>query len=537
MKLSYAWLKEWLDVPWNAAELGARLTMAGFELEGIEAAHSDAILALNVTPNRGDAMSVLGIAREVAALSRHALRTPDVALASVAIADIFPVQVEAPAACPTLIGRVIRGVNNCIPTPAWMRARLESAEIRSISPIVDVTNYVLLELGQPLHAYDLARLRGEIRARYAQPAERLQLLDNRVVDLAPDMLVIADNDGAVGLAGIMGGARTSVTAETSDVFLESAYFAADAIRGRGRRLGLQTDASQRFERGVDPSLQTRAIERASVLLIEIAGGKAGPIVSQVSSTHQPLRPEVVMRRAQLARLLGVRFDPQDVEGALRALQMSVRSVAAGWEVTPPAYRFDISIEADLIEEVARLVGYAAIPEHEANAAHHFPALSGAQPAEAAVLEVMSARGYHETINYSFVDPHLQARLFPERASLALANPIASDLSVMRVSLWPGLLRTAAENQRRQQERVRLVEHGVCFRVEGAETAEVDTLAALACGPRIPEQWGLSRAARVAVDFFDLKSDLEALIGATGAPGEFGFEPAELSCLHPGRAAR
>jgi len=537
MKLSYAWLKEWVDVPWDATELGTRLTMAGFELEGIDAAQGDAILALNVTPNRGDAMSVLGIAREVAALSRSALKTPDVALASVAIPDTFPVQVEAPAACPTLVGRVIRGVHNRIATPAWMRARLEGAEIRSISPIVDVTNYVLLELGQPLHAYDLARLRGEIRARYAQAGERLQLLDNRTVDLTPDMLVIADTAGAVGLAGIMGGARTAVTAETTDVFLESAYFSADAIRGRGRSLGLQTDASQRFERGVDPSLQTRAIERATVLLIEIGGGKAGPIIEQVSPSHQPLRPEVVMRRAQLARLLGVAFDPEDIERALAALQMRVRSVATGWEVKPPAHRFDIAFEADLIEEVARLVGYAAIPEREAEAAHHFPALDGAQPAEAGVLEVMSARGYQETINYSFVDPQLQARLFPERASLALANPIASDLSVMRVSLWPGLLRTAAENQRRQQERMRLVEHGVCFRVEGLNTTEVDTLAALACGPRLPEQWGVARDTRAAADFFDLKSDLEALFSATGAAGEFTFEPAELSCLHPGRAAR
>jgi phenylalanyl-tRNA synthetase beta chain len=537
MKLSYEWLKEWVDVPWDAAELGARLTMAGFELEGIEACAHDSILALKVMPNRGDAMSVLGVAREVAALAGKVMKGPAIAPVSVEITDTFPVHVEAPVACPTFVGRVIRGVNNRVTTPAWMQARLQAAELRSVSPIVDVTNYVLLELGQPMHAYDFATLRGEIRVRHARAAERLQLLDSRTVALEPDMLVIADREAAVGLAGIMGGARTAVAAETRDVFLESAYFSDDAIRGRARRLGLQTDASQHFERGVDPTLQRRAIERASALLIEIAGGRAGPITALESAAHQPLRPEVLVRRTQLARLLGATIGPQEVEGALSALQMHVRSVATGWQVTPPAHRFDITIESDLIEEVARMVGYAAIPEREGTASHHFRALSGAQPAEAAVLEVMAARGYHEAINYSFVDPQLQLRLFPERASVALANPIASDLSVMRVSLWPGLLRTVAENQRRQQERIRLLEHGVCFRVETSTTLEVDMLAAVACGPRLPEQWGLPRDMRVAVDFFDLKADLEALLAATGAEGDFAFEPAELSCLHPGRAAR
>jgi len=256
-----------------------------------------------------------------------------------------------------------------------------------------------------------------------------------------------------------------------------------------------------------------------------------------SAAHQPPRPAVLLRRAQLERLLGAVIEPHEVEAALTALQMTVRSVASGWEVTPPAHRFDITIEPDLIEEVARMIGFAAIPEHEGQAPHHFRALSGTQAAEAAVLEAMSARGYHEAITYAFVDPALQLKLFPGRASAALANPIATDLSVMRVSLWPGLLRAAAENQRRQQARIRLLEHGVCFRLESGATLEVDTLAAIACGPRLPEQWGLPREMRAAVDFFDLKADLEALLAATGAEDEFTFEPAELSCLHPGRAAR
>jgi phenylalanyl-tRNA synthetase beta chain len=537
MKLSYAWLKDWVAVSWNPAELGARLTMAGFELEGIETSAHDSILALNVTPNRGDAMSVLGLAREVVALSGKALTGPALAPIHSTITDAFPMHVEAPEACPTFVGRVIRGLNNRIATPAWMQERLQGAEIRSVNPIVDVTNYVLLELGQPMHAYDLATLRGEIRVRAARAAERLQLLDSRRVDLDTDMLVIADREGAVGLAGIMGGARTAVAAETRDVFLEVAYFAPDAIRGRARRLGLQTDASQHFERGVDPTLQKRAIERASALLIEIAGGKVGPVVALESVEHQPLRPEVLLRHAQLARLLGTTIDPKEVVAALSALQMRVRSVPSGWQVTPPAHRFDITIEADLIEEVARMVGFAAIPEREGAAAHHFRELMKGQPAEVQVLEAMSARGYFEAITYAFVDPALQLRLFPGRASVALANPIASDLSVMRVSLWPGLLRAAAENQRRQQERIRLLEHGVCFRFEGGAMVEVDALAALACGPRQPEQWGIPHEMGAAVDFFDLKADLEALLAATGAEEDFAFESAELSCLHPGRAAR
>jgi phenylalanyl-tRNA synthetase beta chain len=537
MKLSYAWLKEWIDVPWDARELGVRLTMAGFELEGMATRGADSILELNVTPNRGDAMSVLGLAREVSALASRPLTGPASAPVAATVTDTFPARIDAPAACPTFVGRVIRGINNRAATPTWMLERLASADVRSVSPIVDVTNYVLLELGQPMHAYDLARLRGEIRVRSAHPAERLELLDGRRVDLDETMLVIADGESAVGLAGVMGGARTAVALATSDVFFEVAYFSPAAVAGRARRLGLQTDASQHFERGVDPALQRRAMERATSLLIDMAGGRAGPVVTLESTEHQPLRPSVTLRRSQLARLLGASIEPEKVVAALSALQMQVRSIASGWEATPPPHRFDITIEADLIEEVARIVGFAAIPEREAVAAHHFRGLDSKLPSEGAILDVMSARGYHEAITYAFVDPQLQHRLFPERASLALSNPIASDLSVMRVSLWPGLLRVAAENERRQQERIRLLEHGVCFVLKDDVTFEVDTLAAVACGARLPEQWGVPKDARAAVDFFDVKADLEALLAATGAEDEFGFEAAGLSCLHPGRAAR
>ena len=537
MKLSCAWLKEWVDVPWDARELGARLTMAGFELEAIHSQGDDRILELNITPNRGDAMSVLGLAREVAALSGQKLAGLVTAPVRAELAASFPVHVDEPAACPVFVGRVIRGVNNRAITPAWMRTRLEGADIRCVSPIVDVTNYVLLELGQPMHAYDLAALKGEIRVRTARSAERLQLLDSRAVTLDKDMLVIADRDGAVGLAGIMGGERTAVAIHTADVFLEVAYFAPAAILGRARRFGLVTDASQRFERGVDPRLQKHAIERATALLLEVAGGKAAALEVLESTEYLPPRRAVSLRSAQLERLLGARIDPQRVESALTALQMRVETTSAGWQVTPPSHRFDIAIEADLIEEVARLVGFDAIPEEEGASRHHFRALAGARPAETSVLDTLSARGYHETINYAFVDPQLQLRIFPERAGLALANPIASDLSVMRLSLWPGLLKVAAENQRRQQQRIKVFERGVCFIAADGGTLEADRLAGLACGTRLPEQWGVPRELRGSLDFFDVKADLEVLLAATGSEHGFSFEPAELSCLHPGRAAR
>jgi phenylalanyl-tRNA synthetase beta chain len=537
MKFSYAWLKEWVDIPWDPKELGSRLTMAGFELEGITPVAQDSILELSITPNRGDAMSVLGIAREVAALSGRPLRGPAMHPVAAQISDQFQIHIDEPAACPTFLGRVFRDIDNRAETPAWMTARLHSADVRSVSPVVDVTNYVLLELGQPMHAYDLSSLRDEIRVRYAKPAEQLQLLDGRTASLSEDMLVIADRDRPIGLAGIMGGARTAVANATRNIFLEVAYFAPTAVQGRGRRLGLLTDASQRYERGVDPGLQHRAMERASGLLVQIAAGKAAGVTTAESREHQPRRGAVTLRRKQLARLLGTEIAPAQVTAALRALQMKVEEDSAGWQVTPPSHRADITIEADLIEEVARIVGLDKIPEEDAKAPQHFAPLPRECPSEAAILELLSARGYEEAITYAFVDPRLQRRLFPDRAELALENPIASDLSVMRVSLWPGLLRAAAENQRRQQARIRLMERGVCFILEEGTVREEDRFAALAYGDRLPEQWGVPRESRAAADFFDIKADLEMLIVATGAEEDFHFEAAQLSCLHPGRAAR
>ena len=497
----------------------------------------EAVLDLNVTPNRGDVLSILGIAREVAALAGTKVTGPGIARAPAGHAERFPVKLEAPAACPRFAGCILRGVDNRTAVPLWMRERLRRAGVRSISPVVDVTNYVMLELGQPMHAYDLRKLKGGIRVRLARDGERVMLLDGKAIEAQSDMLLITDAERAVGLAGVMGGLHTAVSAETSDVFLESAYFAPNAVLGRARRLGLQTDASQRFERGVDFALQGRAIERAIALLAPIAGGTAGPIEVTDSAAHLPKRPPVTLRRKQLARLLGASLPAERVQRTLEGLEMQTTPRADGWEVTPPSYRFDIAIEADLIEEVARIVGFEAIPEADAFEPQRFRPLPEERPAEESVLAVLAQRGYQEAITYAFVDPALQERLFPDRPALALSNPIASDLSVMRVSLWPGLLRAALENQHRQQDRIRLFEHGTRFQIDGASTREIDTLAAVVSGARLPEQWGVPKEMRGAADFYDVKSDLEALFTATGQAGSFKFEAGSHSALHPGRTAR
>jgi phenylalanyl-tRNA synthetase beta chain len=493
----------------------------------------DEVLELNVTPNRGDAMSVLGIAREVAALARKPLRADAVALSmrvAPAIKDTFPVKLTAPAGCPKLVSRVVRGIDNTGASPTWLRERLRRAGLRPISPVVDVTNYVLLELGQPMHAYDLAKLSGRLEARQAAEGEPLTLLDGKEIRLATDVLVIADEQGPVGMAGVMGGARTMCGSDTVDVLFEAAFFAPAGIAGRGRRYGLVTDAGQRFERGVDPAQQERAIERATQLLIQIAGGNAGPVHGERADAKLPSRLEVRLRRERIAKLLGAQIPDNDVKLTLESLGMRVLADGGGWLVTPPSHRFDISIEADLIEELARVVGFEAIPEADAIARQRVCALPEDAPIEPQALEILATRGYQEAITYAFVDPALQEKLFPGVATPVLANAISAEMSVMRASLWPGLVKAALENQRRQQDRVRLFEHGARFR-DGAEN---DLLAGIAMGSRRPEQWGVKTTP---VDFFDVKQDVEALFARTGASDEFGFIPDSLPCLHPGRSAR
>lgn len=643
MKISLAWLRDFVDVPWGARELGSRLTMSGFELESVETAAppftgvvvaeiveaarhpqaeklqvckvktagetlqivcgaanaraglktalamvgaklpgdkaitsaklrgvesfgmlcsakelgladtsdgiielpsdapvgqdlraymqlDDEVIELNVTPNRGDAMSVLGIAREVGALQRKPAAAAAQPVAANIPADRVETRLSHPAGCPRLVSRVVRGIDNRRPSPLWLRERLRRAGVRPISPAVDVTQYVMLELGQPMHAYDLAKLKGGLEARLATGGEKITLLDGKEIELATDVLVIADHEGAVGMAGVMGGARTMCGADTADVLFEAAFFAPAAIAGRGRRHGLVTDAQQRFERGVDPSQQERAVERATQLLIDIAGGKAGPTHVAQSEDHLPRRPEVALRRERIVKLLGATIADNEVKATLESLGMRVLASESGWLVTPPPHRFDIAIEPDVIEELARVVGFESIPESDAVWAQKARALAEQAPVESQALEILATRGYQEAITYAFVDPALQAKIFPGVRTPVLANAISTEMSVMRASLWPGLIKAALENLRRQQDRVRLFEHGARFSAAG----ETDLLAGIALGNRRPEQWG-TRA--TPVDFHDVKSDVEALLARTGALNEFGFVADSLSCLHPGRSAR
>ena len=510
---------------------------------------NDEILEVNVTANRGDALSVLGIAREVAALGDLALKDQHALGAGAAAVPVddaggekLAVMLPAKGGAGRLVAQIVRGVDNSRASPLWLRERLRRSGLRSISPIVDVTNYVMLELGQPMHAYDRDMLQGAMSARWAAAGETVQLLDGREIALEPDVLVIADDRSVIGLAGVMGGERSSMTPATRDIALEVAWFFPEAIAGRARRYGLMTDASQRFERGVDFKIQERALSVATKLITQIAGGVAGPVTVAEQADSLPRSAAVTLRSQRLARLLGAVVADRDIEQRLRALGMRVTASGEGsFQVTPPSWRFDIAIEADLIEEVARIGGFDLIAERDASLPAAPRPLASNQVEQRVVLRTLAARGFQEAITFAFVDPALQRLLFGEDEMIELANPIAADMAVMRRSLWPGLLRAARENLRRQQPRVRLFEIASRFLPPSAGPApggggyrEQKMLAALVLGARLPEQWGAKSAA---VDFFDLKGDLEALLHLGGAPGEFSFEPGGQPCLHPGRSAR
>ena len=497
----------------------------------------DTVLELAVTPNRGDAMSMRGIAREVAALASQPMVPPDTTAVAATSMEQPVISLGSAAACPRFHARIIVDVDNTRASPIWLRERLRRAGVRSISPVVDITNYIVQELGQPMHAYDLDKVQGGLTARLAKSGETCELLDGRTVELQPDMLVIADEAGPVALAGVMGGARTAVSAETRRVLFEVAWFAPSAIAGRGRRFGLTTDASQRFERGVDPEIGAQAIERATRLLQLVAGGEAGPVVTVEEAIHLKRYPPVSLRVSQIERLLGLSISADEATALLQRLGIARESAAlesSGSETlrfVVPSHRFDLSIERDLIEEIARLVGFERIPTAPAPVAQVIKPLAADAATEQRLLDTLAARGYHEGIHFAFVEPGFQSALFPDVAAHTLSNPISSDLAVMRVSLWPGLIKAALENQRRQQSRLRLMEHGVVFPVGAAES---DLLAGLAMGPRWPEQWG---GGRELVDYFDVRADLEAILSLAAPAHEIRFEAALSPCLHPGRSAR
>ncbi len=494
----------------------------------------DALIEIELTPNRGDCLGMEGIAREVATLNRREFRPLPVDTVPPVLDATFPVTLLDPADCPRYVGRVIRGVDPTAETPLWMKERLRRAGARSLGPLVDVTNYVMLELGQPMHAFDLGRLTGGIEVRRARPGDRLELLNGVVVEPDGETLLIADHNGPLALAGIMGGEISSCTDATRDVFLESAFFAPASIAGRARRHGLQTDSSYRFERGVDPQLQRRAAERATRLLIDIAGGQPGPLIEAISPEHLPAEPAIRLRPERIRKLLGLDIPATDVEEILRRLGMAVAVEVDHWLVIPPSSRFDLRLEADLIEEIARVHGYDRLPGNRPLTRLEMLPVPEGRVALIRVRETLVQRGFQEAITYSFVDPAFQERLDPERQPLALANPISADLAVMRTSLWPGLLKTLIYNQKRQQTRIRLFEHGLNFIPAAAGLRQEPYLAGIAAGTALPEQWNVPARP---LDFFDLKADVEALLALSGEPEAFTFIAAGHPALHPGQSAR
>lgn len=494
----------------------------------------DTLLEINLTPNRGDCMSVLGVAREVATLTGAQLKALDSSPVAAASTATFPVELQPGAGCVRFASRVIRGLRPGAKSPGWMRERLRRAGLRPINAAVDVTNYVMLELGQPMHAYDLREIDRAVVVRRAQPDERLTLLDGREITLDESVLVIADRSKPIALAGVMGGEHSGIKDDTVDVLFEVAFFLPDAIAGRGRRYGLVTDAAQRFERGVDPTLQQLALERATRLLCDCAGGVAGPLQVTELPDELPTRAPIRLRPQRARQVIGADVADGEIELILTSLGMTVHRGHADWTVTAPSWRFDVAIEEDLIEEIARVYGFNRIPEAQQPARQSMPRLSETVVALDSAADVLVQRGYHEAITYSFVEPVLQTKFFPDAAALQLSNPISAELAAMRVSLWPGLVDALRSNQRRQQARVRLFEVGRKFIVADSGLQEISCIAGIAAGAAAPEQWGIGKEA---VDFFDVKADLLAMLGATCAGSEFIFAPGQHSALHPGQTAR
>ena len=497
---------------------------------------NDNAIEIGLTPNRADCLGMLGIAREVGVLNRLPVTEPQISPVAASIDNVMPIKVSAPDACPRYLGRVIKGIDANATSPLWMQEKLRRCGIRSIDPVVDVTNYILLEMGQPMHAFDHAKIDGGIVVRMAEEGEKLTLLDGNEVTLRADTLVVADHSRPLAMAGIFGGEYSGVTAETKDVLLECAFFSPLSITGRARAYGLHTDSSHRFERGVDYAVQNKAMERATALLLEICGGEAGPVVDVTSAAHLPQAATITLRRSKLDALIGYHVEDDVVTDILTRLGCQVSKTAEGWTAVAPSWRFDMEIEEDLVEEVARIFGYNNIPNEaplaELRMNDHREANLPLKRVKAALVD----KGYQEAITYSFVDPKVQALLHPGEEAMILPNPISVDMSAMRLSLWSGLIGAAVYNQNRQQPRVRIFESGLRFVPDAAAENGVRQevmLAGLLTGNRSNEHWGQESKT---VDFFDMKGDLEAVLELTGRLDDVKFEACSNPALHPGQSA-
>jgi phenylalanyl-tRNA synthetase beta chain len=488
----------------------------------------DQIFSLKLTANRGDCLSMLGVAREVSAITGVELRMVETKTVKADITDRLEITLSAPEACPRYAGRILRGVNAAAPTPASIIRRLERSGVRSISAIVDLTNYVMLEFGQPMHAFDLAKLAGSIDVRFAKSGETLELLNGQTIDLEPDMLLICDDSGPVALAGIMGGEATAVTPQTTDIFLETAFFAPSVVAGKWRHLGFSTDASHRYERGVDYEGIARAYERLSELILEVCGGQAAVVNDVVASL--PTRTEVKVRVPRVAKVLGMPVSAERIEEILERLEMQPRRTGDAFVTTPPSYRFDISIEEDLIEEVVRIEGYEKLPATLPHAASAMRAMPERVQDMSRIRQAMVARDYQEVVTYSFVDEAWEKDFGDDATPIRLANPIAEQLSVMRSTLLGSLVDTLKFNLNRRQTRVRLFEISRVFSQAGASFDQRRRLGAIAYGYARQEQWGVEAQH---VDFYDLRGDLESLF----SPREIELVAAQHPALHPGKSAQ
>ncbi|MGP4123274.1 MAG: phenylalanine--tRNA ligase subunit beta [Sodalis sp. (in: enterobacteria)] len=496
----------------------------------------DNTINISVTPNRADCLGLLGIARDVAVWNRMPLVQPVIETVAPVIGDTLSIRVDAADACPCYLGRVVRNIDVSAPTPLWMKEKLRRSGLRSVDALMDITNYVLLELGQPIHAFDYNRIEGGIIVRYAEQDEALTLLNGSDVTLSPDTLVIADHSKALAIAGIFGGASSGISATTCDVVLECAFFHPSAITGRARRYGLHTDASHRYERGVDPALQPRAMERATMLLVSICGGQPGPVIDVTSSVTLEQHANILLRRKMLDRLIGHVIPDEIVSDILTRLGCQVIRTEEDWQVLGPSWRFDIAIEEDFIEEVARVYGYDAIPAVPVRADLVMPLHREALLPLSRVKTLLVDSGYQEAITYSFVDPRNQALLHPHQAPLVLPNPISQDMSVMRLSLWTGLLNAVVYNQNHQQQRIRLFETGLRFVPDNEADLGIRQdlmLAGVITGPVFAQHWD---QAPQPVDFYDAKGDIEAILELSGKLNDIEFRAQRHPALHPGQSA-
>ena len=494
----------------------------------------DQLIDIDLTPNRGDCLSVQGIARELKVLADGVYQNANVTVADVTVPDSIEIELQDSANCPRYLGRIIKGIDASATTPIWMQERLRRSDVRPISPVVDITNYVMLELGQPMHAFDLAKLNEKIVVRQSVAGEKIKLLDESDVELDDDTLVIADAKGPIAIAGVMGGADSAIDDQTQDIVLEAAHFTRASASGKARRYGLHTESSHRFERGVDPQLPLHAMERATELVLQICGGHVGSINEQKNDTGLAAKPAVAIRLERLKSLLGMELDATEVDGILNRIAGSVERQDDAWQVTPPSYRFDIEREADLVEEVARVKGYDSIPTAMPRIAPRSATASESALGLRQVRNAFVARDYREAITYSFIDRELQ-KLFSDEAPVELANPLANNMAVMRTSLLPGLMGALQFNANRQHSRIRLFETGATYHKTEGGYLEQQKIAGVITGLKAPSQWGVDGAQKV--DFFDLKADLAAVLSLTGHENDITFNEFEHLAMHPGQLAQ